>query len=682
MTLAIGTVLFKRYKIISVLGQGGMGSVYCAIDEKLNIAVAVKENLFLTDEYARQFEKEAMVMATLRHQNLPRVIDFHAVEGQGQYIVMDYIEGEDLRQRIERLEEVPERDVVLIGSGICDALDYLHNRTPQVLHRDIKPGNIKISPEGEVILVDFGLVKVIEEGSQATSTGARAMTPGYSPPEQYGTAHTDPRSDIYSLGATLYAALTGTIPEDGLDRATGKIDLTPVRKLVPKVSKRLAAAIETALEIEPDDRFQSAAEMRKALLEAGELTHLLPKDIKVTPPPLEIIEKELAGLPRPEKYQSGPKPSTSKNGKNRRSSKRMQKRNSRLSAFTLLMILIALVGIVAYYAPSLPGYLLTALAPKPSPTQVIIATATLQPVINTATSTPTHIAHTATKQPTKNNLPSVTPSATPLGGSYGEIAFSTDRSGSMQIWLMDASGNNLRQLTNTLNGACQPAFSPDGTKLAFVSPCLKRGDKYPGANIYIQDILTDKVEKMANGSPEGDYDPDFSPDGKKLAFTSQRTGKEHVFVINLETNVIEEISNSIQADYNPVWDPSGKNLAIVRQSTSMQIWILPTNGQQAWQFSRSGDFNNYNPIWSSDGLFILYGQTSASGGMPALVRRNYDDRENSKETRIPSAISNQPAYPIRDASISPDGKWLVYESWPDGNNHDIYVMDIEGGNRV
>src|SRR5919205_516648 len=211
MTLERGALLHKRYRIVEILGQGGMGSVYRAVDENLGVDVAVKENLFTTDEYARQFRLEAVILANLRHPNLPRVTD-HFV----------------------------------IGAALCDALAYLHTRKPPILHRDIKPGNVKITPDGHIFLVDFGLAKVLH-GSQATTTGARAMTPGYSPPEQYGTARTDPRTDIYSLGATLYAALSGIIPEDGLARAMDNTQLTPLRKRNSKVSKRLASAIEKAM---------------------------------------------------------------------------------------------------------------------------------------------------------------------------------------------------------------------------------------------------------------------------------------------------------------------------------------------------------------------------------------------------------------------------------------------------
>ncbi|MBO9368867.1 MAG: serine/threonine protein kinase, partial [Chloroflexi bacterium] len=282
MTLARGTLLHGRYRIMEILGQGGMGAIYRAIDERLGVDVAVKENFFTTEEYARQFRLEAVILASLRHPNLPRVSD-HFVENDGQYLVMDYIEGEDLRQRMERLGSISEEEAVLIGAAVCDALTYLHTRKPPIIHRDIKPGNIKITPDGHIFLVDFGLAKVVE-GNQLTTTGARAMTPGYSPPEQYGTARTDPRTDIYSLGATLYAALTGVIPEDGLARAMGTAELTPLRKRNPKISRRLASVIEKAMAIDPAERYQTAEEFKRALLAAKGMGERETGTYTVSPP--------------------------------------------------------------------------------------------------------------------------------------------------------------------------------------------------------------------------------------------------------------------------------------------------------------------------------------------------------------------------------------------------------------
>ena len=147
------------------------------------------------------------------------------------------------------------------------------------------------------MLVDFGLAKILQ-GGQATLTGARAMTPGYSPPEQYGTASTDARSDIYSLGATLYAALTGVIPEDGLNRMTGKADLTDLRSFNPKISRRMADAIARAMEVEPEDRFQTADEFRQALIECGEMAAFFRERPTISPPPTDFFTQAGEGAER------------------------------------------------------------------------------------------------------------------------------------------------------------------------------------------------------------------------------------------------------------------------------------------------------------------------------------------------------------------------------------------------
>jgi serine/threonine protein kinase len=204
MTLEVNSILNNRYLILEIIAHGGMGSIYRAYDQSLNIHVAIKENLFISDDSSRQFHREATILAGMRHPNLPRVIDHFVIPDQGQYLAMDYIEGEDLRERINRLGVLGEVEIILMGSAICDALSYMHSRIPPIIHRDIKPGNIKISPDGHYTLVDFGLAKA-DQGLQ-TTIGAQSLTPGYAPPEQYGQG-TDNRSDIYALGATLYARL-------------------------------------------------------------------------------------------------------------------------------------------------------------------------------------------------------------------------------------------------------------------------------------------------------------------------------------------------------------------------------------------------------------------------------------------------------------------------------------------
>jgi photosystem II stability/assembly factor-like uncharacterized protein len=263
--LAQGTLLQNRYRIITLLGQGGMGAVYQAQDLRLGQVVALKENL---GGDPRQFQQEAVLLANLHHPNLPRVID-HFVEPNGaQYLVMDYVEGEDLESRLARQGALPEAQVLAWFDQILDAVAYLHSRG--VIHRDIKPANIKVTPAGQAVLVDFGIAKVYQRGLP-TPTPARAGTPCFAAPEQY-RGGTDQRSDIYSLGATLYALLTGQSPPDAIALEGGSAILAQPRVLNYRISLQAEQAILRAMAILPLQRFQSIDEMRRALVAPVVLT--------------------------------------------------------------------------------------------------------------------------------------------------------------------------------------------------------------------------------------------------------------------------------------------------------------------------------------------------------------------------------------------------------------------------
>lgn len=264
MPLAKGTTLLDRYRIDDLLGAGGMGAVYYAWDTRLNRGVALKENVLATAASNEQFAREAQTLARLRHNHLPAVHDYFILPTGAQYLVMEYIEGYDLAQVVKRYGPLPEARVLVWTEQICSALIYLHSQQPPIIHRDIKPQNLKVTPQGEIFLVDLGLAKV-GDAQAKTVTGAQGGTPGYSPVEQYGMGGTDPRSDLYALGATLYTLLTGQVPPESIARVTEMQALVPMRQVRPDVTLTVAQAIESALEVRPTQRPQSVAAFQALL---------------------------------------------------------------------------------------------------------------------------------------------------------------------------------------------------------------------------------------------------------------------------------------------------------------------------------------------------------------------------------------------------------------------------------
>jgi len=271
MPLEQGQVLNNRYRIVSLLGQGGFGAVYRAWDINLKRPCAVKENLDATPEAQEQFERTAIILAGLRHPNLALVSDHFFIPGQGQYLVMDYVDGQDLKEILESTgKPIPEDDGVNWISQICDALAYIHNQDPPIIHRDIKPANIKITPEGKAVLVDFGIAKIYDPNLRTTA-GARAVTPGYSPPEQYGMGRTGVRSDIYALGATMYTMLTDDLPPDSVDIMTESVPAPdPISTKNPKISTQVNQAVAKAMNVKRRQRFASATDFKQALTSSVE----------------------------------------------------------------------------------------------------------------------------------------------------------------------------------------------------------------------------------------------------------------------------------------------------------------------------------------------------------------------------------------------------------------------------
>lgn len=678
MPLLIDSIIQERYRITKILGHGGMGSVYMAIDENIHIPVAIKENLVLSENYSTQFKKEAVILAGLRHPNLPRVSDYFYLPGQGQYLVMDYIDGEDLRERIEREEKLPEKDVIIIGLMICDALMYLHNLSPKVIHRDIKPGNIRITPEGNVILVDFGLVKVFDINQQ-TATGARAMTPGYSPPEQYGRGPTDERSDIYSLGATLYAALTGMIPEESLSRISGKEKLTSIKKYRSSISDSLDKIIQTALEIDPEKRYQTAEEFYMALLAEGNFL-ISSKNIGlITPPPPSHPNTSIkTGVSQPliKSYYEN-------------NDQKIRKTNKKVWLLSLLGLSIVVVMFSLNQNKNLMNFLLQ--DNKNYQDKELVQETEQLNNFPTEEKLSTPILE-LTDNPILNPVSISTPDQkTFLGGGSGFIAYSSNFQDSvMQIWMMDIEGKNQIKLTNLADGACQPDWSPDGNKMVFISPCNAKKETYEGARLFILDLSSNNeiFPISIPLDPSGDFDPVWSPDGTELAFSSFRPGNHpttkerllHIYIYNFSTDSLSELTNTRWRDRAPSWSMDGSKISFIRKIADSEIWILDRNSPEPYVFAAKSNIDFLYPHWSlNDQIIFFTHQNKSVGSLPYFVGKRIENAGINIEFRIPPS-GQQSFSPSVDSVISPDGEWFVFESWPDGVNHDIYLATINGAN--
>lgn len=658
MTLQQHQILNQRYKIIALLGQGGFGAVYRAVDMNLNRMCAVKENLDTSQEAQHQFEREARILANLIHPNLARVTDYFFVPGQGQYLVMDYVEGEDLHQMMMRLgRPLPEAQVLPWIAQICDALTYLHSQRPPIIHRDIKPSNIKITPQGQAVLVDFGIAKFYDPGLR-TTIGARAFTPGYSPPEQYGHGQTSALSDIYALGATLYTLLTGRVPSDSVDLVTGSAPpLPPPRSLNPQVSPAVSQAVMRAMSLERTARFNSASDFREALLRGGAA---VPPSYVGAPPTMPPLHAS-AYSPQASTRRAAPIP---------------WGWLAVIGGILALAGLVAVVGLViglSMRRPTTPIVI-----GKPSATRqssetpaVVIAPPSSTPTLRSPDLILTEAVYTVVAQLTQaayNNAllkpsdtpsptftptlspsptrlppsPTLSPSPTLVAGPL-RLAFVRGTIGLSDIYVADDKGSGAYCVACNSCDEAEPAWSPDGQYLVYQSNCGGSYDIWMvsvyGDNPIRLTMTDDADEREPAWSPDGsrivfksnpkdenrneDGDlwtidsngnnwawlgttgrgPAYSPDGKKLAFMSKRTGLWQIFTLDFATNVISQITNCSVNCRWPSWSPDGQfiayNVTLSASTDPDGIWYTPVAGGSPVEVVKGGSAGR--PSWSNSG---------------------------------------------------------------------------------
>lgn len=628
-----GNILHNRYEVIQLLGKGGFGTVYQARDMRLDNIVAIKETFDSDVDFLRQIEREAKMLARLDHPSLTQVIDSFT-QGGGFYFVMRYVEGEDLNDYLARQpsKRVTEQEALRIIHPILAALEYLHNQQPSIVHRDIKPSNIRLTPDGRIFLVDFGLAKIYDDPSQQTTKGAQALTPGFAPLEQYGKGITDPRSDLYALGATLYMMLSG-IEEmpDAVERAQ-QDSLPPLRQLNPLVSEYIATCVEKMIAIKADDRYPNVAAVRQALAQPSNtmqpLSATTPAATQPLPPAKLAAAKRLRNTP------------------------------------LILLIAIIIGGILFYVIGTLLYNYTLSLPVTPRPTS------TPQPTATPFPTTPLPPTETPTPLSAIGVSPTLAISTTTLPN--GIIAFVSQRDGNPEIYTMHTDGTNTMRLTENEANDEAPVWSPDGNRIAF-----HHSDGDGKSEIYVMNKdgtqitnLTESIYFLIENQHAT-----WSPDGSHLAFQSRRNGNWDIYTINSDGSNEQRLTDNEAFDRYPAWSPDGSRIAFVSNrdrnkadtyDINEEIYVMNADGSNQVNITNS-DVPDRAPAWSPDGRFIAFHTYRRSKAVLAIVQV-----EDSTVTYLEhfDGEAYTPAW-------SPDGKYLVFASNRDGNA-EIYATSLDG----
>ncbi|MEA3327441.1 MAG: protein kinase [Chloroflexota bacterium] len=684
MDLKSDMILHERYRIIKKLGQGGMGSVHLAWDQTLGIQVAVKRNINSASESVAQFMKEAQLLAALRHQNLPRVTDYFLI-GNEQYLVMDYIPGNDLDQCLTKEGAQKIENVLSWCSQLSDALTYMHNQDPPVIHRDIKPANIKLTTEDKAILVDFGIAKA-DSVQALTATGASGYSPGYAPPEQYGQGHTGPFSDQFSLAATMYALLSGRKPADSIERVLGKAAIIPVCDLNPLVPRNISDAILKAMSLQTSDRFESVQAFQNAMENpAFCLTPKVKETISNTivkngvSPARHVNQSPQGTLLEPEKRKN-------------------RKRNVILIMFGSLVGISTLIVLIFVLFP--PKNLIRLITRRevqpPTDTATVPATQT-QPIVvqeSTLTSTETEQVvlqgptETMTLEPTSTEIPE-------LVGQSGVIAFSSDRGEGayVQIWTMrviinensDIIADSFVQLTFDESHKDQPVWSPDGSKIVYVA----QGSDVNGLDIWIMDANGENQINLTQ-APGDEFDPEWSPDGSRIVFTHhyRDSGSSPIYgLVWMSDNGTDRQRLSVDyIEMDPTFSPDMKWLLYVISARSHDYLYFraafddfqsPRNFDIRDLFGKFGEVSD--PSWGPKGNQFAF--TRHSGSQSDIVLVVYETMQQNG-LRLPKEYVLTDTHTDTDAAWSTDARWLAFTSTRDRGDQEVYIMTTTGRPQV
>jgi serine/threonine protein kinase len=616
-------LLQNRYRIIRLLGSGGFGAVYLAEDSRLGRAVAIKEmdatRLDIAERPTAEqlFEREARMLASLDHPGLTRIWDYFQIE-QHAFLVMEYVPGHTLREELHRRGGPLDEPFVLeCALQLCDVLQYLHTRSPQVIFRDLKPANVMIvepapgqapadPSDGPTLrLIDFGIARLFKP--EQTGDTLIIGTPGYAPPEQYGRGQTDQRSDIYSLGATLHQLLSGQAP--------ASVPPPPLQSLNPAISPALAQVIAHATEPEPADRYQTVAELRHDLLAIKRASAAPPPVVAPrpsTPRPAPTATPRIT-TPLPALPRTPAPPSQSS------------------ASMPMILIVLVVLGVVVLGTVGLRAFNQLA-APS-----------------------------VATPRP----APTIAPAAQEwsLPDAPGKIAFGQRGAAGFDVWVAPLNGQPPRRITND-GQTYSPAWSPDGTRLGTTS--LR--------NIYVGTPDNPQGERIDLGGRAARY-PVWSPDGRRLALASSGDGEQtwQLTIVDLDTHEITfpGVPRNVGG---LAWSP-GRQIAFAAQPAPGQpqdIFVLGDDGA-ARNVTNTPTIEEDLPGWAPNGRQLACASSPAGAdklGQRQIVALNADGSGRTQLTSGPGPHTN-PVW-------SPDGQWIAYVAQEGSPDWQVWAMRADG----
>jgi Tol biopolymer transport system component/predicted Ser/Thr protein kinase len=602
-----------QYRILSKLGQGGMGEVYLAEDTALRRRVAIKflpSGASQDEETLARFRREAQAAAALEH---PGIVGVHHVgvhEGR-PYIAMAHVEGRPLSDVMAQAP-LPTARIAELTSQVAEALAAAHRAG--IVHRDVKPSNIMVASDGRARVLDFGLAK-LEGDALVTSADVTLGTAQYMSPEQVRGERVDARSDIFSLGAVLYEMLSGRRPFGGEHREAifyAILNETPAppSRAGDREAEALAAVAMKALEKRPEDRYASADEMLAALRARGE---------------------ELAAAP---------------------SAEWAPRRGRR--GWPLALVLVAIV-IVAYWAARRPG------TRGPEPPAQDLAEGIRPP------------AALVTSQLTFSPAVEEWPSWSPDGE---RLVYVAEAGGVKKLFTRALAGGSAAQITQGPGDDIQPAWSPDGRAIAFVRANLPSGRLAPGdvlgyygvgGDIHVLDLASGQTTEVITDA----FNPSFAPDGSRIAFDALLAGPRRIWITDARGRNPQQLTTDASeavVHVAPRWSPDGKRIVYRRvEKTRGDIEMIDLDTRETSALTSDG-FSDTDPAWSPDGRHVYF-SSQRGGGLNVWRVSVADGRAGTPEQVTTGAGDDvQP-------SVSPDGKRLAFAVL--GLDSDLWRMPLD-----